>query len=438
VGGDWNRRIDYDFKARSLTANGGFLLFVRFLKSLGFDKVVKAHLEVKRSRRRYSTVELFTCLISMIVLGVERISHRDCLGEDRAFLQMLRLERFPSASALYRFLRAMYVFNIGQMARITTDLLHQVNGAFDGLREVTLDLDSTVLTVYGKQGGARVGYNPHKPGKRSYHPLLCFIAETGDYLYGKLRKGDAASATGLIPFFKKCLGRLPQTVERIRVRADAGFYSGAFFDLLEARDIGYAVPARVTRRLGQRLTPVSYAPVAADIEVGELDYQATSWDKARRMVVIRKRLTNRPDPQMPLFTLECYSYQVIATNITDMPPGKVWEFYKGRAVIENRIEEVKNQFNLSKIPSSDYMANACYFQMVMVAYNLTNWFRRLLLWGELRKAEVAILRRKVFTIAGKLVRHGRGVVLSLTRAFPRQEMFESVLARVGEVSLQIG
>lgn len=169
-----------------------------------------------------------------------------------------------------------------------------------------------------------------------------------------------------------------------------------------------------------------------------MDYQATGWDKARRMVVIRKRLPNRPDPQMPLFTLERYSYQVIATNMTDIPPEKVWEFYKGRAVIENRIEEVKNQFNLSKIPSSDYMANACYFQMVMLASNLTNWFRRLLLWGELRKAEVATLRRKVFTIAGKLVRHGRGVVLSPTRTFPRREMFESVLARVGEVSLQFG
>ena len=84
------------------------------------------------------------------------------------------------------------------------------------------------------------------------------------------------------------------------------------------------------------------------------------------------------------------------------------------------------------------MANACYFQTVMLAYNLTNWFRSLLLWEELRKAEVATLRRKVFTIAGKLIRHGRGVVLSLTRAFPRQEMLESVLARVGEVSLQIG
>ena len=68
--------------------------------------------------------------------------------------------------------------------------------------------------------------------------------------------------------------------------------------------------------------------------------------------------------------------------------------------------------------------------LVILAYDLTNWFRRLLLWGELRKAEVATLRRKVFTIAAKLVRHGRGVVLSLTRAFPRQWMFESVLRRV--------
>ena len=136
---------------------------------------------------------------------------------------------------------------------------------------------------------------------------------------------------------------------------------------------------------------------------------------------------------MSLFTLERYSYQVIATNMTDMAPEDVWDFYNGRAVVENRIEEVKNQFHLSKIPSSDYMANACYFQMVMLAYDSTNWFRRLLLWGELRKAEVATLRRKVFTIAAKLVRHGRRVVLSLTRAFPRQGMFERVLGRVREV-----
>ena len=60
--------------------------------------------------------------------------------------------------------------------------------------------------------------------------------------------------------------------------------------------------------------------------------------------------------------MEGYSYQVIATNITDMPPEKVWEFYNGRAVNDNRIEEVNNQFNLSKISSSDYMANACYFR----------------------------------------------------------------------------
>ena len=74
MGGDWNGRIDYDFKASNLTANGSFLLFVRFLKSLRFERVVKAHLEVKRSWRRHSTVELLTCLISMMVLGVERIS----------------------------------------------------------------------------------------------------------------------------------------------------------------------------------------------------------------------------------------------------------------------------------------------------------------------------------------------------------------------------
>jgi len=73
------------------------------------------------------------------------------------------------------------------------------------------------------------------------------------------------------------------------------------------------------------------------IEAGELSYQAIGWGKARRMAVIRKKLPERPDPQMSLFTLERYSYQVITTNMTEMTPEDVWEFYDGRAVVENRI-----------------------------------------------------------------------------------------------------
>lgn len=257
------------------------------------------------------------------------------------------------------------------------------------LREVALDLDSTLLTVYGKQGGARVGCNPHKPGKRSYHPLLCSIADTGDYLHGKLRKWDAASATGLIPFFKKCLNRLPETVERIRVHAAAGFYSGAFFDLLEAKDIGYAVPPRVTRRLGQRLTPVSYTPVAADIEVGEPDYQAASWDKARRMLVIRKTLPNRPDPQVPLLHLgalqlprDRHQHNGHATREglgVLQGPGSDREPHRGGQEPIQSVQDPLLGLHGQHLLLSDGDA----------AYNLTNWIRRLLLWGELRKAEVA-------------------------------------------------
>ncbi|MCG2770315.1 MAG: transposase [Anaerolineae bacterium] len=84
------------------------------------------------------------------------------------------------------------------------------------------------------------------------------------------------------------------------------------------------------------------------------------------------------------------------------------------------------------------MSKACLFQMVMPACELTNWFRRLVLWGELRKAEVATLRRKVLTITTKLVRRGRRLVLNLTRAFPMQGMFESILGRVRAMSLHLG
>ena len=87
--------------------------------------------------------------------------------------------------------------------------------------------------VYGKQEGAEKGYNPKKRGQKSYHPLLCFIAETRECLHNWFRSGSAYSANGCVEFMKECFARLPNQVGQINVRADSAFFSGELFDFLD-------------------------------------------------------------------------------------------------------------------------------------------------------------------------------------------------------------
>lgn len=99
--------------------------------------------------------------------------------------------------------------------------------------KITLDMDSTVRGVYGSQEGAAKGYNPKKRGQKSYHPLLCFIAETRECLHNWFRSGDANSANGSVEFMKECFARIPKCAWKIIVRADSAFFNGALLDYLE-------------------------------------------------------------------------------------------------------------------------------------------------------------------------------------------------------------
>lgn len=82
-------------------------------------------------------------------------------------------------------------------------------------------MDSTVKGVFGSQEGARKGFNSKKKGQKSYHPLLCFIAETRECLHNWFRSGDAYSANGCTEFMKECIEKLPKRVWKIIVRADS-------------------------------------------------------------------------------------------------------------------------------------------------------------------------------------------------------------------------
>jgi len=291
---------------------------------------------------------------------------------------------------------------------------------------LTFDLDSVVLTLYGHQPGARVGYNPRKKGRRSYHPLLCFEAQRQEFWHGSLRPGDSASNTGVVPFFQRCLAKVPSHLarSRIRVRADAGYYSGKFIGFLDQIGLGYVVGARLYPGYRKKVCGLKYRKLGWGIEVSEFQHQPQRWKQEHRFVVIRRPIPEDPveAAQLTLFQDQRYAYTLLVTNL-DLDAWRVWTFYRPRAIIEKDIRELLYDLPLGKIPSGDWVANVAFFQTVLLAFNLVHWFKRLCLPPAWAKATVETVRSDFLVLSGKLVRTAKQNVLQLPKGYHYEKEF---------------
>jgi len=270
-------------------------------------------------------------------------------------------------------------------------------------RRVIFDLDSTVLTVYGRQERAAVGYNPKKRGRRSYLPLLCFEGNTQDCWEGSYHPGDTHVSTITIPLLERAFAKLPEAIREVRVRADGAFFDHKIIEFIEEKRGFYGIVARLTRPLKNRLAGLRYRRVAAGVWAAEFDYCPQGWPGPRRFVVIRRPVPEEPSAQLHLFQMGGYSYQVLVTNLS-LRPVNLWRFYNQRAGAELIIRELKDAYALGKIPTKDFPANEAFFQIVLLAYNLLNWFKRLCAPPHLQRATLPRLRQRLFVAPAQLVR----------------------------------
>jgi hypothetical protein len=124
-----------------------------------------------------------------------------------------------------------------------------------------------------------------------------------------------------------------------------------------------------------------------------------------------------------------YSYQVFVTNLM-LTPLHLWRFYNQRARAELIIRELKDAYALGKIPTKDFPANEAFFQIVLLAYNLLNWFKRLCVPAHLERATLQRLRQRLFVVPSQLVRPGGVPTLRIAPSYPYVGDFLAVLRRI--------
>lgn len=394
--------------------------------------MLERSLPLPRREAQYGNGRMLISLVYALVLDLNRLSDTVLLRLDKVFQKLVGFEGYPHQSTFSRFLAKFTVPAAKGIGEVNVSLLRRVRGDFQGYARLTMDLDSHVKTVYGNQQRAKVGYNPKKRGRKSFHPLLCFIGETRDFLWGRFRPGDRNSAQGAPSFLRECLARLPQGIKGFFLRADSGFYGHEFLRYVEGKGIRYAIAVKLYPAIQRLLGGLAYRDIGDGFEVAEFQYQGLGWGQPRRMVVIREEVKEGVEKkkQPRLFELKGYNYQVIVTNLGGWAPEEVWRFYNGRANVENMVKEGVLGYGLDVTVSHYYGANVAHFFLTMLAYNLMNWFREGVLGQRKVKRMAKWIRQRFFFLAGKLVRKGRGWVLNLPRDWPWKEEYQRAEERL--------
>ena len=426
------RNIRIACNHKGLTHFGGVYFFHEFLRVLQLRHFLARHLAYPRRNSRYPLSQMILALVYPLVLGLDRIETASFLRSNGTFQYLTGLQSFPDPQTLRRFLLQAPPRFWEQLHGVNDRLLQHFVHLPHRRSRLIFDLDSTVVTVFGQQDGAEVGYNPRYRGKRSYNPLLCIEANSSYLWDTELRAGNAGTWEGSVELLDTCFANVPPDIREIRVRADAGFGFNPVLEILEARLSQYAVVARLTQAFRRLLPGLGYEFVNRDWEMADLEHRPHGWPRARRFVVAR-RFIPEEEAQTTLFALGRYAYRAWVTNLPLTPAG-VWHFYDDRATMEIRIAELREEYALRKIPTRSFPANALYLEIIRLAYNLVTAFQRTCLDPAWQSLTLQKLRFKLFLLPGEITRPQNRPVLRLKDSPFIQKTAGQILARIDKVS----
>ena len=346
----------YDFSAHNLTAYGGLLPVATMLEKLGFQQLVEETVSIKRRTRAMPVFRFLLGMILACYVGFSRLHHLRFLKREPMLTGILHVAELPPQSTFWRFLASLHLGIARQLLTVEKRMRERVWAAANvQLDSITIDTDTTVHTLFGNQMGARKGYNPKNKGKKSYQPILSFIAETREYAAGALRTGDRPGGREIAAHLDAVEQSLPGCVKKVYARADSGFYCREAIEAYEKKGWQYIVVARKTTRLIDELQTAKWQPspkTDAD-EQCEFLYQTEGWSQTHRFLALRyERAEEDAKPeQYQLFDTPEYIDRVFVTDLDSPIDLAVW-FYNQRAGAENLIKEANNDAGLAAHPSN--------------------------------------------------------------------------------------
>jgi hypothetical protein len=431
----FNAALKVDFQGSRVTSDGGLIVVRELDERLGLGDLIVQHLT--DSRRGKNTqlplADLLRQSVYSRMAGYEDVNDAERLSQDPTFRLIGSEKIWDRGAALTSRLQTFETEmlaeeeNFAGLARINRELIGKAE-AVDSPQRVVLDMDSTEIPVYGEQ--EQSAYNGHFEST-CYHPLLLFNRE-GDCLAAKLRAGNVHSADGWEDMLLPEIERQQKQGKDVVFRADAAFAKPEIYEALEQRGVKYAIriPSNesLERGINELLTrPVgrpSHKPV---VWYKSFLYQAASWKTARRVVA-----------KVEFHFGELFSrVGFIVTNL-ETDSRAVVRFYNKRGTAEQWIKEGKQAVKMTRLSCHRFRSNEVRLWLSVMAYNLGNLWRRLVLPKGIDNWSLTSLQQRLVKTGGRLVKHARYYWLMLAESHLARRLFGSMIRRIDALAVATG
>ena len=434
------RDCDIKFVNKEITPFGGLSLFFKMLEKCHFaERLNQCDIPIQGSNRGYKPLQLILGLFAGVWCGASCFGHLDVVRYDTALCKLLGWERGADHRAYQRYFNKFtQAVNQRVFGELSSWFFSELQ--FDNY---TLDFDSTVIVREGNQEGAAKGYNPKRPGRLSHHPLLAFISDVRMVANYWLRPGNTSASTNYLAFLEDTLSRL-QGKRVGLVRMDSGFFTKEILDCLEKKELPYIMACHFNNRIKYGLTHErTWVEVADGLEISETTYQAGTWEKPRRIIMVRQEIEKRPKAagkqirQLELFEdgndFGKYRYSSLVTNIA-LPAKIVYDSYRGRADSENRIKELKYDFSIDDFVTNNFWATEACGSFIVMAYNFMSLFRHALINSN-KKQFLKTIRYELISTPAYLGKTKDKHILYLARSLNTRQAFLSIWEKIKDFSL---
>ena len=432
--------FEISYTNKEITPWGGMVLLKQMLRGIGFKNTIAAcpDLPIPKSNRGYSPTTIIESFLVSIWSGANRFLHTEVTRHDKALGDIFDWKQTPGQDTYKRFFSK---FTQAKNQRVSDYFYSWMfnNVKFDNY---TLDCDSSVMTRYGNQQGARKGYNPQKRGRASHHPIMAFVSDVKMVANFWLRSGNTSSGEGFVAFLEDTFQKLKNKTIGL-LRLDSGFYCKEILDYIEQKEkpINYVVAVKFYEPIQRMIAGINtWLTVDDGIEISETLYQSPLWEKPRRIVFVRQRIKERPKAAgktLKLFKDEDfyrqYRYSAYVTNMT-LPAVEIWRLYRGRGDAENRIKELKYDFGFDSFNLKDFYGTEAALTMAMLAYNIMALFRQFILNSKTQHT-LSTLRYKAFAIGAYFEKIKGKYVLKMALHQKRREWFTGLWKNTNEINL---
>ena len=431
----FNGFLKVAFQGSRITSDAGLILVRELDERLGLGTLISEHLNDSRQglNTQFSLADLLRQSVYSRLAGYEDLNDAVRVSADPTFRLIGSPKLWDRGAALTSTLHwfetelLTQAKNLVGLRAVNREVLAQAEMATRADR-VVLDMDSSESPVHGAQEGS--AYNGHFESV-CYHPLFLFT-EHGDCLGATLRPGNVHSADDWDTLLLPEIDRQQAEGKRVAFRADAAFAKPEIYDALEQRDVDSAIRMPATKSVELEIEDIlfrlpgrpSRKPLVRD---KSFRYQAKSWTTPRRIVAKVEHHRGELFPRVGF----------IVTSMV-LPSRSVVRFYNKRGTAEQWIKEGKQATHWTRLSCHRFRANEVRLQLSVLAYNLGNLWRRLILPPGIKRWSLTSLQQRLVKTGGRLVKHARCYWLLLAEGHLNRRLFGDMLRRIWALPVPAG